>query len=403
LIWILTILLLIALAAVAPLGHRHLGLASMLYWLFSWLGQTFAPLLGLISAAFVLRILLEPGPDYLVLAVAAANVLLFAFLHLRNHRMGRALLAQLAAEVKFDDATRQSLLRFRAPALSGLIPGKGRRKDVEKLPDIAYGPHGKRNLLDIYRPQQLPAQPMPVLIHIHGGAWVVGDKDGQALPLLYHMAANGWLCVSINYRLAPADRFPAMLSDILHAIAWVKQHAAEYGGDPGFVALTGGSAGGHLSSLAALVGHNPGQHADFPDEDTRVSAVVPLYGRYDFLDRTGIWGVHGKGLTEFKSTKVMPGAPHEHPELWQLASPVDHLHADAPPFLIIHGSQDCLISALEARHFAAELREAAHADVLYAELAGAQHAFEIQMTPLTRYFIEGARHYLDYQYQNRNS
>jgi acetyl esterase/lipase len=401
LIWILLVFLLCALAALTPLGHRQLGNASMLYWLFSWLGQTFALPLALVSAACAVRVMLKPEAGYALQWLALVDGLLFSLAHYRNHRMGRALLAQLAAALKLDETTRRSLVQFRVPALTGLIPGRGRRPDVERLDDIAYGPHGKRNLLDIYRPRQLPAKPMPVLIQIHGGAWVVGDKGGQALPLLYHMAANGWLCFSINYRLGPANRFPAMLTDILHAIAWVKQHATDYGGDPGFVALTGGSAGGHLSALAALVGREPGRHPDFPVMDTSVSAVMPLYGRYDFLDRRGIWGPQGHKLTEFKSKQVMPGAPHEHPELWQLASPVDHLHPDAPPFLIVHGTQDCLISVAEARHFAEELRAAADADVQYAELAGAQHAFDIQMTPLTRYFIEGAQYYLDYQFNLR--
>jgi acetyl esterase/lipase len=401
LIWFLLLFLLLALAAVTPLNHRQLGNASMLYWFFSWLGQTFALPLALASAACAAQIALRPGPDYPASILALADLLLFALAHYRNHRMGRALLDQLAAAVAFDDASRRSLMQFRVPALTGLFPGRGRRPDVERLDDIAYGPHGERNLLDVYRPRQLPARPMPVLIQIHGGAWVVGHKASQALPLLYHMAANGWLCFSINYRLGPTHRFPDMLSDILHAIAWVKQHAAEYGGDPDFVALTGGSAGGHLSALAALVGHEPGKHPEFPLTDTRVSAVVPLYGRYDFLDRMGVWGPQGHKLTKFKSKNVMPGAPHEHPELWQLASPVDHLHPDAPPFLIVHGTQDCLISVEEARQFAQELRAAADADVQYVELAGAQHAFDLQMTPLTRYFIEGVQHYLDRQYSHR--
>lgn len=398
-IWLLTVFLLSGLAALISLEHRQLDNALMLYWLFSWLfswlGQTFALPLALLSATLGAEALLGPKPDNILVLLVFANLLLLAFVHYRNHRMGRTLLAQLARTVKFADATCRSLLELRLPVLTGLIPGRGPRADVERLKDIPYGPHGQRNLLDIHRPRQLPARPIPVLIQIHGGAWVLGHKASQALPLLDHMAASGWLCFSINYRLGPTHRFPDMLSDILHAIAWVKQHAAEYGGDPDYVALTGGSAGGHLRTLAALVGHEPGQHPDFPLDYTRVSAVLPLYGRYDFLDRMGIWGPHDHKLTDFKSKQVMPGVPHEYPELWHLASPVGHLHPHAPPFMIFHGTHDFLIAVEEARHFAGELRAATVAEAHYVEPAGAQYVFDLQMTLSTRYFIDGVRYCLD--------
>lgn len=389
----------VALSGIVPLGHLHLGNLSMLYWLCSWLAQTFAAPFALGSAALAVYATGSIARIHPAFWFACPAAFLFVFLHYRNHRMGRALLRQVASDSGFDEPAQQALLRFRVSPLAGLLPGTGRRADVENIRDIAYGSHGKRNLLDLYRPRQLPANPMPVLVQVHGGAWVVGDKGSQALPLMYHMAASGWLCVSINYRLGPTDRFPAMLEDVLSAIAWIRQHAADYGGDPGFIALTGGSAGGHLSALAGLVGSRAGGHPEFRDCDSGVAAVLPLYGRYDFLDRSGFWGVRRAGLVNFKSTRVMPGNPEAYPDSWRLASPVDQLHADAPPFLLVHGSHDSLISVQEARYFVAALRKVSHARVEYAELKGAQHAFDILTTPLTCYFLEAARAYLDLQRQ----
>ena len=74
---------------------------------------------------------------------------------------------------------------------------------------------------------------------------------------MQHLAAKGWVCVAINYRLAPRDPFPAQIIDVKRAIAWIREHIAEYGGDPDYIAITGGSAGGHLTALAAVTPNDP--------------------------------------------------------------------------------------------------------------------------------------------------
>ena len=83
-----------------------------------------------------------------------------------------------------------------------------------------------------------------------------------------HLAAQGWVCVAINYRLAPRDPFPAHIVDVKRAIAWIREHIAEYGGDPSYLAITGGSAGGHLAALAALTPNDPAYQPGFEDADT---------------------------------------------------------------------------------------------------------------------------------------
>ena len=91
-----------------------------------------------------------------------------------------------------------------------------------------------------------------MLVQIHGGGWLWGRKEGQAEPLMGHLAERGWVCVAPNYRLSPRATWPDHIVDVKRALAWVKSNIAEYGGDPGFLVVTGGSAGGHLASLAGL-------------------------------------------------------------------------------------------------------------------------------------------------------
>ncbi len=111
-----------------------------------------------------------------------------------------------------------------------------------RRPD-AVGPRAARRLhLDVYRPREAGGG-RPVLIQVHGGGWVIGKKDEQGLPLMTHLAARGWVCVAPNYPLSPKATWPEHLVALKQALAWTREHIAEYGGDPSFIAVTGGSAG----------------------------------------------------------------------------------------------------------------------------------------------------------------
>ena len=126
-----------------------------------------------------------------------------------------------------------------------------------------------------------------MLFQVHGGGWTMGKKEGQAEPLMAHLAERGWVCVAANYRLSPRATWPDHLVDVKKALAWTKATIAQYGGDPDFVVITGGSAGGHLSSLAALTPHVSDFQPGFEEADTSVAAAVPFYGIYDFVNRDG--------------------------------------------------------------------------------------------------------------------
>ena len=219
--------------------------------------------------------------------------------------------------------------------------------------DISYGECGSRNHLDIWRRPDLDrGGRAPVLLQVPGGAWMVGNKRGQAHPLMSHLAELGWVCVAINYRLSPRSTWPDQIVDVKRAIAWTKEHIAEYGGDPDWIAITGGSAGGHLSSLAALTPNDPRFQPGFEDADTRVQAAVPFYGVYDFT-RTDD-SMHPM-MVPMVAKRVFKLRRAEIAEPFRVASPITHVSEDAPPFFVLHGTNDSLIPVEQARSFTARL------------------------------------------------
>ena len=245
--------------------------------------------------------------------------------------------------------------------------------------DVSYGEFGRKNHLDIWRRQDLPRDGRaPVLLQIPGGAWILGSKRGQAHPLMSHLAERGWVCVSINYRLSPRSTWPDHIVDVKRAIAWVKEHIAEYGGDPDFIAVTGGSAGGHLSSLAALTPNLPEFQPGFEDVDTTVQAAVPFYGVYDFSKRDT--SVHPMMLPMLEQY-VFKQSRRKFPDAYRAASPVAYAGPDAPPMFVLHGTNDSLIPVEQARRFVTRLREVSRQPVVYAELPRAQHGFDTFGSP----------------------
>lgn len=240
--------------------------------------------------------------------------------------------------------------------------------------DIPYGAHGARNHLDIWRRPDLDrGGRAPVLLQVPGGAWMVGSKRQQAYPLMSHLAELGWVCVAINYRLSPRSTWPDQIVDVKQALAWTKEHIAEYGGDPDWVAITGGSAGGHLSALAALTANDPQFQPGFEEADTSVRAAVPFYGLYDFTRAEAMHPLMRPTLAKY----IFKLRRAELAEALRVASPITHVSADAPPFFVLHGRNDSLIPVEQGRAFAARLREVSRQPVAYAEMPFAQHAFDI--------------------------
>ena len=277
-------------------------------------------------------------------------------------------------------------------------PFRLRDDGVEVVRDVAYDPrHGKRGLLDVYRQRGADLRDAPVLVQVHGGAWSVGSKDEQGVPLMHHMAARGWVCFSVNYRLSPRDPFPAQIIDVKRALAWVKEHAREYGGDPRFVAITGGSAGGHLAALAALTPGDPAYQPGFEDADTSVQAAVPFYGVYDLAGSIGT--PRSVQLRDrFLARRLLFADPSKDLERFRQASPLARVHAGAPPMLVIHGARDSLVEVEQARHLVRALREVSRQPVAYAELPGTQHAFDIFPSIRSAAVTRGVERFLRWTY-----
>ena len=182
-----------------------------------------------------------------------------------------------------------------------------------------------------------------MIVYVHGGAWIIGDKREQGKPMMYELVARGWICVSINYRLSPKATWPDHIVDVKRAVAWVKEHIAEYGGDPTFVAISGGSAGGHLSALHALTAGDPAFQPGFEEADTSVQAAAPYYGVMDMTGSPEGSGAYGPGLLEMLEKTVMKTTFAEHPEVFVAASPTERVHAGAPPFYVFQGVNDTLV------------------------------------------------------------
>lgn len=263
-------------------------------------------------------------------------------------------------------------------------------RPVERLRGVPYFDDGRlRLLLDIYRPREV-ASGRPVLLYVHGGAWIIGSRRNQGLPLLHRFAARGWVCFTIDYRLSPGATFPDHIVDVKRAIAWVREHARDYGGDPDCIVISGGSAGGHLASLAALTAGERQWQPGFEDADTTVAACISFYGVYDCCDLSGHWpnrGLHWI-LSRFVLKAPFEGARARYRE----ASPLAHVSPQAPPFLVIHGACDSLVPVAEARAFVAALRQAG-GRCTYIEVPGAQHAFEVFPSVRTLYVLDGVERF----------
>ena len=268
---------------------------------------------------------------------------------------------------------RRAALRTSRPRGLALLPTYYDKSRILIARDVPYGP-ARRNRLDIYQPKSAEGR-LPVVLQVHGGAWVIGHKAQQAQPLIHRLASDGYVCVSIDYRLAPKSRFPDPLVDVKLAIAWIRKRIAEYGGDPDLIILTGGSAGGHLVSLAALTANDPTYQPGFESVDTSVAACMPFYGPADFANRFGIRG-HTSTMEQFLKRTAMPGPIAEFPELYAAMSPVEHVRADAPAFLVIQGTLDVLVWREETRKFVELLSATSTSPVVYWEVPGAQHAFD---------------------------
>jgi acetyl esterase/lipase len=195
----------------------------------------------------------------------------------------------------------------------------------------------ERQRLDLYVPEKA-SSPLPVIVWVHGGAWLTGSKEGggPALPFV----GKGYAVASINYRLSQHARFPAQIEDCKAAVRWLRAHATAYHLDPDRFGVWGASAGGHLVALLGTSGDVKDLEGDdgTPGQSSRVQAVVDWFGPTDV---TKMGGSHDQ--PDSPEAKLLGGPVQEHKDKAARANPITYVSKDDPPFLIMHGDKDTTV------------------------------------------------------------
>jgi acetyl esterase/lipase len=382
--------------------------ASVPAFFSGWLTAEFAPHLAALTAVdtatHLARHGVHGGRDALGVGVAAANLAAYAALASGGRRASVQIEAALVEALGPDYRgviERAPMPDDEMPPWRSLVmPFPIRNVDVTAQRRVPYAPGGRRYEMDVYHHRDTPSG-APVLLQVHGGGWVIGKKEQQGIPLMLHMAARGWVCVAVNYPLSPRARWPEHLIAIKRALQWIRESSSEYGADPSFVAVTGGSAGGHLAAMTALTADDTSLQPGFEDVDTSVQACAPHYGIYDFTAESG--AKYTKVRLDSLLRPYVMGREANYPDDYRAASPLSRITADAPPFLVVHGSHDTLVPVAEARTFVSRLRETAKNPVAYAEIAGGQHAFDLFPSLRSAGVVRGVARFLEWCYATRES
>ncbi|KAJ0408109.1 hypothetical protein P43SY_002079 [Pythium insidiosum] len=296
---------------------------------------------------------------------------------------------------------------------------------VQMIKTVTYAHVGEnrttRLRMDVFKHNTNTPSDAPILLYVHGGAWVVGTRERPPLPLIYQVASRGWVVCSVDYRLSPKVAFPEHLIDVKRAIAFLRQHAKRlFDADPAFIAVAGESAGGHLASLMALTPTDKSLQPGFEHVDTSVRACVDTYGVHDVKDRHGLY-YHkdkGPGFLRFMELIVMQRRLNESDHDYELASPISWLMEDklahvkpstqvVPPFLLTHGTHDTLVPFDDSRIFFEKLQQyrqrtrqqVGGVDDIFLELPGAHHAFNYLMSPRSLAFGDAVCLFLDHVYK----
>ncbi|MFA5801626.1 MAG: alpha/beta hydrolase [Thermoleophilia bacterium] len=221
--------------------------------------------------------------------------------------------------------------------------------------DVTYCDAGSTALkMDVYYPKTMNG-PAPAVMYVHGGGWTQGDKnEGAGATAIPSLVDAGFLVVSINYRLAPDDKFPAQIEDAKCAVRYLRANAALNSIDPDRIGAWGGSAGGHLVSLLGVTDGSEGFEGTggYADQSSRVQAVVDMFGPSDLMKEFS-GGAIGRAL----GTQVF-GTSDQGSDILAQASPVTHVSADDPPFLILHGAKDDLVPPEQSQELYDRLKAA---------------------------------------------
>ena len=242
---------------------------------------------------------------------------------------------------------------------------------------IVYGQGGDVDLeLDLARPATGDG-PFPAIVFIHGGGWQGGSRTGY-LDEARRAAEHGYVAVTVTYRLTnllvdgkPKYLFPEQVHDVKCAVRWVRAHAAQYHVDPERIGVTGGSAGGHLSLMVGLADSSAGLEGNggYADQSSRVQAVVNYFGPTELASCYESNETAADAIGAF-----LGGPPQDEADRYKAASPVTYVDRDDPPILTLHGSQDGIVPAEQAKLLDAKMKQAGAPHTLVI-LEGQPHGF----------------------------
>jgi endo-1,4-beta-xylanase len=261
---------------------------------------------------------------------------------------------------------------------------------VKAQRDIAYVENGHPNqVLDLFLPEQTSAKPLPLMIWIHGGAWLAGSHAGS--PML-DLVGKGYAVASIQYRFSSHAPWPAQAHDCKAAVRFLRAHAEEYNIDPERFAVGGESAGGHLAAFLGASGDVPELEGDLGNAgvSSRVQAVVDLFGPTDLT----LMGQQTIGVSMIQhdapnspESLLLGGPVQEMHELAKTANPLTYVDKSDPPFLIMHGSNDRLVPPGQSTILAKALIDAG-VEVTMKTIAGADHGGPQFHSPQSRRMVE---------------
>ena len=265
------------------------------------------------------------------------------------------------------------MLRFLLSLLLATTASAGTFTTYEALEYASPG--GEPLLMDLRVPAG--AGPHPVILYLHSGAWITGDRTGG--PAI-RQASRGYAVASIDYPLAPKYVWPAQIEACKAAVRWLRANAARFNLDPDRIGVFGTSAGGHLAAMLGTTAGRPefeGLELGNPQYSSAVKVVVDLYGPIDLLkiddQKLPCYG-NLSANSPFMPPSLLMGCPiQECKEKTETSNPTNYISPDDPPFLIMQGQLDCLTPWQQSRNFYDALRAKGVNATLYL-LPTAQHA-----------------------------
>jgi acetyl esterase/lipase len=253
-----------------------------------------------------------------------------------------------------------------SPIAQAAEPGHSVHRDI-----IFAEVDGQKLALDLYLPAK---QRPPLIVWVHGGAWVAGSKSDMPLG---HLVPEGYAIASVDYRLSGAAPFPAQAHDIKAAIRFLRAKASELGIDADRIAISGSSAGGHLAQLVGVTNGNRELEGavGVTGGSSDVQAIISFFGMSDFTTILQQSTPHGLSVRVPALQALLGGQPSEKPDFARLASPVFHVNAKSPPLLLLHGDEDPQAPFEQSREMEAAYKKAG-ARVQFEVIRGGGHGGE---------------------------